>query len=155
MATLPPEVQPLEWLLGTWRGEGRGVYPTIDDFTYGEETTFSCNGKPFVAYSQRTWALDDERPFHGETGYLRPRGAGVEAVIAEPIGIVEVYAGTLAGEELELRTTTIASTPTAKSITDVRRSFRLDGDRLHVVVDMAAVGEPLLPHLDTVLTRVI
>jgi hypothetical protein len=154
VGTIPPEVEPLTWLLGTWSGEGRGFYPTIDDFSYGEETTFSCPGKPFVAYAQRTWSLDDGRPLHSETGYLRPRDGGVEAVIAEPIGIVEVYAGTLDAERLELRTTAISSTPTAKDITSVRRSLRLEGDRLRIVVDMAAVGEALQSHLDATLDRV-
>jgi hypothetical protein len=151
VATLPPEVEPLAWLLGTWAGEGRGVYPTIDDFAYGEETTFTCPGKPFVAYAQRTWALDDGRPLHSETGYLRPRDGGVEGLIAEPLGIVEVYAGTLEGEHLELRSTTIAATPTAKEITAVRRSLWREGGRLRIVVDMAAVGEPLQSHLDATL----
>ncbi len=94
MDPLPPEVEPLRWLLGTWVGEGRGVYPTVDDFAYREESTFMCPGKPFVAYSQRTWAPDGS-PLHSETGYLRPRDRGVEAVVAEPLGAVEVYAGTL------------------------------------------------------------
>jgi THAP4-like, heme-binding beta-barrel domain len=74
-------------------------------------------------------------------------------VIAEPSGIAEVYAGTLDGERLELRTTQIASTPTAKEITDVRRVLALETDRLHVLVDMAAVGEALAFHLDATLDR--
>jgi THAP4-like, heme-binding beta-barrel domain len=154
VATLPPEVEPLTWLLGTWHGEGRGAYPTIDDFTYREETTFGCIGKPFVTYSQRTWSLGDGgRPLHSETGYLRPRGGGVEAVIAEPSGIVEVCAGALDGERLDLRTTVVSSTPTAKEITDVRRVLALESGRLRVLVDMAAVGQPLCFHLDATLDR--
>ena len=152
MDALPPEVEPLRWLLGTWAGEGRGVYSTVDDFAYREESTFVCPGKPFVAYTQRTWAPDGS-PLHSETGYLRPRDGGVEAVVAEPLGAVEVYAGTLDGSHLELTSTTVATTPTAKSITAVRRELWLEGNDLRVVVDMAAVGQDLQHHLDARLRR--
>ena len=39
---LPKIVEPLQWLIGTWRCENlaNGTYPTIKDFNYGEEITF-------------------------------------------------------------------------------------------------------------------
>ena len=122
--TSPPVVHPLcvplSGLLGTWRGEGRGVYPTIADFGYGEEITFSHNGKPFVAYQQRTWALEASdagpagRPLHAETGYLRPQPASgtgstepvavdVEVVIVMPTGHLEPRFGVVDGHRLRGR----------------------------------------------------
>ncbi len=154
MATLPAPVEPLAWLLGTWRGEGRGAYPTIEDFDYVEETTFACPGKPFVAYTQRTHTPEGE-PLHSESGYLRPTGDGqVEAVVAEPIGVVEVYEGRVLGERLELVSTLVATTPTAKEITGLRRLLRLDDGILHVRLEMEAVGVPMQLHLEAGLRRV-
>lgn len=40
-----PAVAPLSYLLGRWKGEGEGGYPTINSFKYGEELLFSHSGK--------------------------------------------------------------------------------------------------------------
>ena len=152
---LHPDVEPLAGLLGTWRGEGAGEYPTISPFRYGEELRFWHVGKPFLAYAQRTWSLDDGRPLHAEAGYWRAKPGGVvELVLAHPTGIVEVEEGRLAGGRIELASTTTAGTATAKEVTALRRRFDLDGDRLSYTVAMAAVGPPLQPHLAAELRRV-
>ena len=55
-----PGLAPLRFLLGRWEGAGVVGYPTIQSFSFGQEITFSHNGKPFLIYSSRTWLLDDE-----------------------------------------------------------------------------------------------
>ena len=152
---LHPDVELLAGLLGTWRGEGAGRYPTISEFRYGEEVRFWHVGKPFLAYAQRTWSLDDGRPLHGEAGYWRAKPGGVvELVLAHPTGIVEVQEGRQDGGRIELRSTTMARTATAKEVTALQRRFDLDGDRLSYTVAMAAVGQPLQHHLAAELRRV-
>ena len=42
---LHPAVASLSFLLGKWRGEGEGFFPTINSFRYGEEIQFSHSGK--------------------------------------------------------------------------------------------------------------
>ena len=152
--TLPPVLEPLAFLLGTWHGEGQGRYPTIDDFTYREESRFSFPGKPVVAYQQRTWVLPDGLPSHAEVGYLRPVPGGAELVVAHPSGVVEVSGGTVTGTRLELVSEAVHVTPTAKSVTEVRRSYERRGDVLWYRLDMAAVGEPLHFHLEAELHAV-
>jgi hypothetical protein len=114
---LHPDVEVLSFLLGEWRGEGRGTYPTIDDFAYREEVVFGHVGKPFVSYTQRTWALDDGRPLHSESGYLRPQpNDRLELVLALPSGQVEMDEGARRGGHIELTSTLVARTPSAKEV---------------------------------------
>lgn len=159
---MPPDLHPdlaaLAPLLGTWAGQGAGEYPTIEPFDYLEEVVFAHVGKPFLAYAQKTKAAADGKPLHAETGYLRvPAPGRVELVLAHPSGITEIEVGTYAVTDqvidIELSTTDVGLTPTAKEVTALGRSLRVDGDELSYSVRMGAVGQPLQHHLAAVLRR--
>lgn len=156
---LPTELVPVAWLLGTWRGVGVGGYPTIEDFRFSQEVTFSEVGKPFLHYLSRSWLLDDDghevRPLAQETGYWRPQPDGaLEVLLAHPTGFVEIWLGEVDGARVELHTDVVARTETAKVYTAGHRLYGLvDGDLLWAY-DMAAVDQPLQPHLSAKLSRV-
>lgn len=160
----PPDLHPnltaLASLLGTWQGRGSGEYPTIEPFEYLEEVTFSHVGKPFLIYAQKTKTVVDGLPLHAEAGYLRvPRDNQVELVLAHPSGITEIEVGRYVSDdttlELELATTHVGLTPTAKEVTSLARRFRIDGDELVYSVEMGAVGQPLQHHLSATLQRTV
>jgi hypothetical protein len=156
---LHPSLEPFAFLLGTWRGVGVGGYPTIESFRYGEEIVFGHVGKPVLTYVSRSWVLDDEgavvRPIAGESGFWRIDPAGeLEVVLAHASGVVEVWIGNLAFGRIELTTDVVARTASAAEVTAGRRLYgTVDGDLLYAF-DMAAVGQPLGPHLSARLTKV-
>ena len=158
MPDLHPGIAVLGPLLGTWTGQGAGEYPTIEPFGYTEEVTFDHIGKPFLSYRQRTRADDDGRPLHAEIGYIRVPSAGrIELVLAHPTGIAEIAEGTLSTGrgliEMELVATTIGRTASAKEMTALSRSIRVEGDELTYTCYMGAVGQPLQQHLTATLHR--
>src|ERR1700744_3167107 len=87
-----PAIAPLSFLLGRWKGTGKGDYPTIDPFDFLQEVTFSHIGKPYLIYTSRSWRLAtneqgelerDERgelvrlePLAVEAGFWRPQPEG-------------------------------------------------------------------------------
>jgi hypothetical protein len=160
VADLHPGIAVLTPLLGTWSGHGAGEYPTIEPFGYVEEVTFGHVGKPFLVYGQRTKASDDGRPLHAETGYLRLSSPDrVELVLAHPTGITEIQEGTLSITgttlEMELTATAIGRSASAKEVTALGRSIRVDGDELTYTLRLGAVGQPLQHHLAATLHRTL
>jgi len=153
-----PDLEPMAFLLGRWEGAGIGGYPTIESFRFGQEITFSHNGKPFLIYASRTWLLDEDgnliRPAATETGYWRPQPDGqIEVVLAHPSGIAEIYVGEITGSKVEMSTDVVVRTDTAKEVTAGHRLYGLIGADLGWAYDMAAMGQPLQPHLSAQLKR--
>lgn len=154
---LHEQLEPLEALIGTWRGNGAGHYPTITSFGYTEEVTFTNVGKPFLVYQQRTWGPSGN-PMHVETGYLRHPSPGViEFVLAQPTGQAELAEGTIkpsaGGFSITLEAR-IMNSGTAKTVDSTTREYRLVGDELTTSFGMAAVGQEMGSHLQSQLTRV-
>lgn len=153
---LHPDLQPLSFLLGTWRGEGAGEYPTIDPFSYVEELTFDHVGDAFLCYQQASWSPVDGGPIHFERGFLRPGEAGrIEFTLAHPIGLTEVAEGALDGTTFELSSTEVGRTTTGLTTTAVIRRYQVDGDVMRYRTDMAMDETPMALHLEAELQRVV
>jgi hypothetical protein len=161
-------------LVGVWRGRGKGGYPTLtgyqgkpvaEQFDFGQEVRFSHDGRPFLSYESRSWLLDEEgaavRPAARETGWWRPvlvNGAAtdeLEVLISHPNGIQELYLGQATGTtKFELATDAVVRTSTAKEVSAGHRLYGIVDGALLYAYDMAAVGQPLQPHLSARLERV-
>jgi len=151
---LHPDIAVLAPLLGTWTGRGHGEYPTIEPFDYDESVSFTHTGKPFLVYAQSTRHRADGRPLHGERGFWRVPGPGrIELVIAHPNGIAEIAEGTFDGAVVNVGSTVVGRTSSAKDVTVVERNFTLEGDVLGYALRMTAVGQPLTHHLAAQLHR--
>jgi len=158
---LHPALLPLLPLVGSWRGVGKGGYPTIDDFDYGQQVTFSHDGRPFLAYESRSWLLGPDgevlRPAAREVGWWRPGATAdaFEVMLAHPTGVVEIYVGRVnATTQWELSTDVVARTSTAKEVTANHRLYGIVEGELLYAIDMAAMGVELTPHISARLARV-
>lgn len=151
--------------VGRWRGRGRGGYPDMDDFDFAQEIRVTHDGRPFLSYESRAWILDGEsrpvRPAYREVGWWRPvldadgRGTDdIEALLAAPTGVMELYVGRLDGVKLELVTDVVVRTVTAKEVTAGQRLFGIVDGALLYAQEMAAEGKGMHPHLSARLVRV-
>lgn len=165
-ADMNPVLLPLAFLVGDWAGVGLGHYPTIEDFRFGQEITFSyVPGKPFLQHVSRSWLIDEDgtkiRPLATETGYWRPgpvpeKGKPVvelELVLAHPTGVTEIWLGELDNGKIEMHTDAVARTATAKEYSAGHRLYGLVKGELLWTFDMAAVGQPMTNHLAAQLKR--
>ena len=166
---LPEALLPLSWLIGRWIGVGTGQYPTIEDFRFGQEISFSTDGRPFLSYWSRTWMLDEEgnrvRPLGTEAGFWRPQPDNrVEVQLAHPTGYAEIWLGqievtglehaAITGARATLRTDAVMRTASAKPYDGGERLYGLVDGKLLWTFDMMAVGQPLGNHLAASLARV-
>eukprot|EP01080_Neovahlkampfia_damariscottae_P006834 gene6834-10999_t len=146
------------FLIGTWKGEGVGKYPTIETFEYTEELTFvALPKKPILFYTQKTWKKQDKSPLHVETGYIRvPKENKVELVNSQPTGMTEVLEGFVKDQEITLESTGIIRSDSAKKphVLKSKRIFSLKDGKLEEIVEMATTNtEKIQNHLTAVLSK--
>ena len=175
---LAPEVYPLAWLVGTWRGEGVVAYPGIAEAAFTQDLVVSSDGGPYLAYTSTIRlvevpddpaALIDGGPEHGavwssELGYWRvpperpddvpPGRHPVELLVADPSGHVAVYVGAVGNGRIDLVSDLVARTATGAEVTAGRRLYGLVNGELMWAHDLAAFGQPLQSYASARLSRV-
>ena len=122
---LPERLRPMAWLIGRWEGAGVLGYPTIESKHYGQEIRCWHDGRHFLQWEARAWLLDSEN--------------GARQM--EPAKIT-------------LRTDSVMRSPHAKEYNAATRLYGLVEGNMMYTMDMAAVGQPLQPHLSAQLKRV-
>lgn len=151
------QVSVQERFRGVFSGVGTGFYPTIDDFEYQENLSFSNDGRPFIRLEQKTGTLDG-RPLHQEVGYIRIRSENeVELLLVQPTGVAEVSLGTYWEDDdravLDFSSESVVTTRSALPVAKTRRTYSLDGDNLVFEFHMEAVGEEFQKHLQSNLKK--
>ncbi|WP_031093525.1 FABP family protein [Streptomyces sp. NRRL S-15] len=117
---LHPDLVPLAFLLGNWAGAGVSDFPGAEKCNFGQEVTFSHDGRDFLEYVSHSWVLDSEgnqvEPLESESGYWRiDKDRKVEIVMVRDQGIVEVWYGELAKQKPQIDIVTDAVARTAAS----------------------------------------
>jgi hypothetical protein len=155
---LHPDLMSLAWLVGTWRGKGRGEYPNVPGFQFAQEVSFNHDGRAFLNYFSRSWIIDENdeiiRPAASEVGFWRIKEKNVlEVLLAHNTGIAEGWVGLVQGAKIQLAMDQGYSSPTAKIVTAGSRLYGLVEGELFTSYDMAAQGQTLQAHLWSSLER--
>jgi hypothetical protein len=153
-------LQLLTLLEGTWKGEGRGQFPTVSSFDYRETLLFTRRDEKTLAYEQRAQKHYDGQTewleSHWENGFIRILENSELELTSAQIGRTEVLAGSIESMgnlfRIHFVSKTIANDPRMISSA---RTFELDGDTLRYEMEMhtTAVNQST-KHLGIVLQRI-
>jgi len=133
--------QVFDLLVGTWSGEGRGYFPTVNSFDYRETLVFTRRDEKTLAYEQRTQKCYDGQTewleSHWENGFSRILENGELELVSAQIGRSEVLIGSIEilGNLTRIRfaSKTIINDPRMISSA---RTFELEGDSLRYEMEM-------------------
>jgi THAP4-like, heme-binding beta-barrel domain len=146
---LHPDLLPLTFLLGNWQGAGVFDFPGAEKCNFGQEVTFTHDGRPFLEYVSHTWVLDAEgrkvRPLETESGYWRiDADRKVEAVMSRDAGVIEIWYGELAEgkPQIDLVTDAVARLGSADPYSGGKRLYG------YVHSDLMWVGEKSTPEVE-------
>ena len=178
---LAPEVYPLAWLVGTWRGEGVVDYPGVDEATFTQEIVIASDGGPYLSYTSTMRlvvaptdpaaleAPEDEPQgpvWQTESGYWRipperptdwgltPDQHPVDLLVADPSGHVALYIGAIGKGRIDLVSDAIVRAASGAEVSAGKRLYGLVNGELMWAHDLAAFGHPMQSYASGRLARV-
>ncbi len=161
---LAPEVYPLAWLVGTWRGEGEVSYPGVPRLAIHAESVVAHDGGPYLSWTTTIRTADDEVIWSTESGFWRvpterpddlPADRHpVELLLVDPAGHLTLYAGVVGSGRIDLASDLVARSPDAPELNAATRLFGLVAGELLWTWDIAAFGEPLQSYSSLQMSRV-
>ncbi|WP_405671622.1 FABP family protein [Streptomyces sp. NBC_01530] len=154
---LHKDLVPLAFLLGTWAGAG--VHAPVEDSdehspgaekcNFGQEVTFTHDGRDFLEYHSHTWVLDNDgnkvRPLETESGFWRiDADRKVEVTMTRDDGVIEIWYGDLAKKQpqIDLVTDAVARTAASRPYSAGKRLYG------YVKSDLMWVGEKQTPSVE-------
>ena len=134
--------QVLDLLEGTWRGEGRGQFPTVTSFDYRETLVFTRRDEKTLAYEQR-----NQKYYDGGTEYLQSHWESgfisilendeLQLVNIQIGGRSEILVGTVESLDVMIRIHFVSKTlSNDPRMISSARTFELEGDILRYEMEM-------------------
>ena len=153
-------IQVLDLLEGTWKGEGRGYFPTVTSFDYRETLVFTRRDEKTLAYEQRT-----QKRYNGQTEYLESHWESgfisilendeLQLVNIQIGGRSEILIGTIETLDSLIRIHFVSKTlSNDPRMISTARTFELEGDTLRYEMEMQTTKvNQSTPHLKIILQR--
>ena len=145
---LNPDLVPLAFLLGNWEGAGVSDFPGAEKCNFGQEVTFTHDGRDFLEYISHTLGArrrgQQGPPAGDRAGYWRiDKDRKVEVVMVRDQGVVEVWYGELADQkpQIDLVTDAVARTAASGPYSGGKRLYG------YVNSDLMWVGEKATPEV--------
>jgi THAP domain-containing protein 4 len=153
-------IQVLDLLQGTWKGEGKGYFPSVASFDHRDTLTFTRRDEKTLAYEQRAQKRYEGQAewleSHWESGFIRILENGDLELTSAQIGRAEVLIGTIEspGSLFRIHFASKAIINDPRMISSAR-SFELDGDTLRYEMEMhTSKVDQSTPHLNIAFERV-
>ena len=161
---LAPEVYPLAWLVGSWRGTGEVSHPQVPRVEIEAEALVRHDGGPYLAWTSTFRLAGEDDVWATESGYWRvsperpadlPDGRfPVELLLVDPAGHLTMFAGVVGNGRIDLASDLLVRSPDAVELTAGTRLLGLVRGELMWTWDVAAFGEPLQSYSAVRMARV-
>jgi hypothetical protein len=156
---LHESLKPIAWMLGKWKTTtGLAQFPTMKDFVYMEMINFFHVGQSNIQFTFEAFNPITYAPMHREAGFIKVKpGTNVVAMAtAHNRGVVDVEEGEYSENQITLQSTKIAdiSFVIPPAVTELRRTYKLVGDRMEKIVDMGTARTNTQLHLTGQFDRV-